>query len=186
MSDTFSPCFQDIAHENIDHCSNTEIEGGTAIDLFYIPVDFIKTMTLPATTPGTSYAERITIASGGIVLKTGKSWKKITLLVDENELGSTLVGNKGNKKLKAEFDGFVPNHKKENIGFIDTHKNTPMVYAIPLSSGQFWIVGTTKAPAFFEEFTTKSGKKIDDNSGSTIKVSANTKPFAYDGEIVAG
>lgn len=184
MPDIFSPCFQGVAHENVDHCPNDAIVGGTGIDLFYLPADFVKSMTLPTVTNATKYAERITIASTGLTLKEGKGWKSITLLVDENELSNQLVGNKGNKKPKVEFDGFVPNFKKKNLGFVDTHKNTPMIYAIKDSNGQVWIIGTLNAPAFFDEFTTKSGKKYDDNSGSTIKVTANTKLYAYDGDII--
>ena len=58
-----------------------------------------------------------------------------------------------------------------------------MVYAIKDSNSQFWIIGTPYAPAFFETADAKTGKKYDDNSGITMKISANCQLWAFDGVI---
>ena len=77
----------------------------------------------------------------------------------------------------------LPNFKPENIGFTVLHKNTPMVYAIKDSAGQFWVIGSPDAPAYFETADAKSGKKYEDNSGITMKISANCQLWAFDGAI---
>jgi hypothetical protein len=177
-------CFDEVHVENVNHCPNDESVGGISVDLFYIPKDHIDAFTLPVVTAATKYAERITLAANAITTKADKGWKKISIMVDENELSNTLVGNKGNKKPKVELDAMIPNFKKENIGFMDAHKNTPLILAVVDSTGQKWVIGTTNAPAFLETSDAKTGKKYDDNSGITVKISANTKLYAYEGDIV--
>lgn len=175
-------CFSDINVETVNHCPNDETVGGVSVDLFYIPATQIATYTKPVLTNTSSYADRMTLTA--LTPATGKGFKRISVTVDENELSATLVGNKGNKKPKVELDVLIPNFKKQNIGFVDTHKNTPMVYAVKDSTGQFWVIGTPDAPAFFETADAKTGKKYEDNSGITGKISANTKIWAFDGAIV--
>jgi hypothetical protein len=177
-------CFEDVHVESIDHCPNSNIVGGISIDLFYIPKDHIETFDLPVVTENSKYAERITLPQNAITLKPQKSWKKISIMIDENELTSTLVGNKGNKKPKAEIDILLPNFTPQNIGFQEAHKNTPMVFAVADSTGQKWVIGTLNAPAQFESFDAKTGKKYEDNSGITGKISANTKLYALQDDIV--
>lgn len=84
--------------------------------------------------------------------------EKIDLLVEENELGNLTVGNKGNKKAKSELDVFIKGFKKQLLGFQNAHLNTPMIYGIPDSTGQMWIIGNKENPAFFETSEIKSGK----------------------------
>ncbi|MDR2205769.1 MAG: hypothetical protein LBE36_06415 [Flavobacteriaceae bacterium] len=177
-------CFEDTKIENVDHCPNDESVGGLAVDLFYVPKDHIDAYLLPVVTPSSKYVERISLPANAITLKAQKSWKKISVMVDENELTSTLVGNKGNKKSKVEMDVLIPNFTAKNIGFQDAHKNTPMIFAVADSTGQKWVIGTLNAPAQFETSDAKTGKKYDDNSGITGKISANTKLYALQDDIV--
>lgn len=170
--------------ENMGYCPNEDTVGGTAVDFFYIPAAQIETFTKPVITPTSTYVERMTIAALGIVPVATKGWKRITMMVDESELKPVLVGNKGNKKQKIDFDAYIPNLIERNVGFVDANKNTPLVWAIPDSTGTLWIVGTKTAPAYFDKADGTSGKKYEDNSGIAITVSANTKPYVYAGEIV--
>lgn len=174
-------CFAGAYLETVNHCPNDAIVGGLSVDLFYIPAPNIDTFTLPTVTATSTYAERMTLAA--VTPATGKGWKRLSVMVDENELANNFVGNKGNKKPKVELDCMLPNFKKENLGFTVLHKNTPMVYAIKDSNSQFWIIGTPDAPAFFETADAKTGKKYDDNSGITMKISANCQLWAFDGVI---
>lgn len=174
-------CFDGIAHESLDSCPNDEIAGGTSTRLFYAPVEFFTKVTLPAGT-GT-YAERITIVNDGIAFKDGKGWKGIDVMVDENELKSVLAGNRGNKKSKAEMDFFIPGFSAKNVGFMDLYKNCPMVFAVFDANGTIWILGTLLNPAYLESGDGTTGKKFDDNSGFTVKISANAKLYKYAGNI---
>lgn len=176
--------FANVHVENMGYCPNDDVVGGVAVNFFYIPAAQVETFTKPTVTATSTYAERITIAANGIVPVTGKGWKKATMMIEENELKPVLVGAKGNKKQKVDFDALIPNLIDRNVGFVDAHKNTPMIWAIPDSTGKIWIVGTPTAPAFFDKADGTSGKTYENNSGVAITVTANTKPYVYAGTIV--
>ena len=176
--------FENVHTENMNYCPNKEVVGGVAVDFFYAPAAHFATFTKPAVTPTSTYEERMTLAANSLTFKAEKGWKKITMMVDENELKNTLVGNKGNKKPKVEFDAYISNFIARNLGFIDAHMNTPMVWAVPDSTGKKWIVGNPDAPAIFDKGDGTTGKKYEDNSGVGVTVSANTKLLVYLGEIV--
>lgn len=179
MSNT---CFDAVPHENLEYCPNDETSAGIATKLFYVPIAFIKSMQLPDKNAA-NYEDRVKIPSGGIVLKTGKSWKAIDILRDEGELKSSLMGNTGNKKSKGELEFLIPGLKGKQLGFVDAYKNTPCVYAVRDQNGQFFILGNNIVGAYIDSADGTTGKKIEDNSGITAKISANTKVYTYEGEI---
>ena len=157
-------CFDNTPHENLENCPNEDTIAGIATKLYYVPVAFVKSMAMP--TAGNDFESRITLGTGGIVLNTGKAWKSIDVQVDENEL-------------KMLLPGFKP----KNLGFIDTYKNTPCLYAVKDAEGKIFVIGSLNIGAYIESADATTGKKIDDNSGITMKVTANTKLFLYKGEI---
>ena len=174
-------CFDNQPHENVDNCPNEEISGGLATTLFYIPVAFVETFTLPT---ATTFEGRLEIPALGIVPTVGKGWKSIDVLVDESELKAPLVGNKGNKKTTSELGIYIPGFKKKSLGFVDAFKNTPTIYAVPDANGQLWICGTKLLPAFIDASEATSGKKMEDNSGVSATLKSNAKLYAYAGTIV--
>lgn len=175
-------CFDNAPHEALDFCPNEEVPGGVSTRLFYAPAEFFDKFVQPAQTG--DYATRITIPAANIALKTGKGWKGIDVMVDENELKSALVGNRGNKKAKAELELYIPGFRDKSVGFVDVYKNVPTIYAVVDANGVAWIVGTKLNPAFIESADGTTGKKYEDNSGIAVKISANTKLFKYAGSIV--
>ncbi len=175
-------CFENAPHESLDFCPNQEVKGGVSVRLLYIPEAFVDRTTLPDGTG--DLASRITIADGGIVLKADKGFKGIDVMVDENELKSTLVGNKGNKKSKAELEVYIPGFNAKTIAFVDSYKNAPAIYAIADANGTIWVIGTKLNPAYLDSADGTTGKKYEDNSGIAVKISANTKLYKYAGEIV--
>ncbi|SDE68422.1 hypothetical protein [Riemerella columbipharyngis] len=174
-------CFDNTPHENLENCPNEDSFSGLTTRLYYVPTAFVKTFAKPA--PGADYQSRVKIGTGGIVLDTGKSWKFIDVQFDENELKMSLTGNTGNKKVKTELDFLIPGLKVKNLGFIDAYKNTPCVYAIKDSEGKLFVLGNKDLGAYIDTADATSGKKVDDNSGITAKVMANTKLYYYEGEI---
>ena len=174
-------CFDSIPHENLEHCPNDEITSGIATKLYYVPVDFIKSMAKP--TISTTYASRVTIAAGGIVLNSGKAWKSIDIQMDEGELKPTLTGNVGNKKTKTELEFLIPGLRTEVLGWIDAYKNAPCVFAVKDANGKLFVIGNKDLGARIDSAEGTTGKKIDDNSGVTVKLVANAKTCVYEGEI---
>lgn len=175
-------CFKDVPHESLDSCPNDETAGGVTTRLFYAPTAFFERVDVP--TPTGDYATRITIPADNLAFKADQGWKGIDILIDEGELKNTLVGNRGNKKSKAELEFFIPGFKKEVVGFTDTFKNVPMVFAVKDANGIIWIVGTKLNGAFVETADGTTGKKFEDNSGVSCKISANSKLYVYAGDVV--
>ncbi len=176
-----SNCFTDVPHEALDFCPNNENAAGISTRLFYVPTEFVEKMELPAATG--DYKARVTLQEADFALKADKNWKGIDVLVDENELKNSLVGNKGNMKAKSELEFYIPGIRSEVVGFIDTYKNVPMVLAVQDSNGVIWFVGSTVNPAYFESAEGSTGKKFEDNAGVAAKISANTRLLKFDGNI---
>ncbi len=174
-------CFDGIPHENIEHCPNDELQAGLTTKLYYVPCHFIKTFAMP--TPGADLESRVKVGTGGIVLNTGKKWAEIDIQVEQNELKPTLIGNKGNKKFKTELDFTIPGMKGKGLGYMDAYKNVPCVYAIKDANGALFVIGNKDVGAYIDTAEGTSGKTVEDNSGITCKIAANTKTLLYDGEI---
>lgn len=171
--------FKDVHTENLGYCPNEETVGGVKTDGAYIPMAQLATFTKPTITPTSTYEERMTIPPTGIVAETGKGFKEITLMVDESELKNALVGNKGNKKGQVSLDAMIPNFTAKNLGFVDAHKNTPLMLIITDSTGKKWVI----PDAFIDKADGTSGKKYEDNSGIAITILANSKIYTYAGDI---
>lgn len=174
-------CFDNTPHESLDCCPNEEISAGVSTRLFYAPAEFVEKCVLPEASG--NYENRLTITDGNLTLKTDKAWKGIDIQMDEGELKNTLVGNIGNKKAKAELEIKIPGFRPKAVGFVDTYKNVPMVLVVIDSSGVFWVLGTKINPAYMESADGTTGKKAEDDSGISVKITANTKLYKYAGSI---
>lgn len=170
--------FATVRTENLTYCPNKANVGGVKAKCWYIPMAQLKTITKPTLTQDTPYAESITLTA--LEPETTKGFKRIDLVIDENELKSNLVGAKGNMKDQAQFDGMIPNFVKENVGFIKRHKNTPMCYVVEDSAGQKWVV----LEAYMTKADATTAKKYDENSGTAFNVTANDALWAFDGDIL--
>lgn len=181
MANELDPCFEGIHLENVNHCPNEETVAGMSTKLYYIPAPHIATFTKPLKTG--SYEEIATIPSTGLVTVTGKGWKKIDCQVDKNTLQNMAVGSIGNLKLKGELDVVFPGFKKKLVGFQIAHRNTPMIFGMPDSEGQMWIIGNPDSPSNFTSMNLTSGDTGEADSNLTSKINAKTSIFAYDGEL---
>ena len=172
--------FAEMHTENMGYCPNLETVGGVKIAVAYMPMAQVATFTKPVVTEDSTYEERLTIPALGIVPAATKGFKTIDMLVDENELKSALVGNKGNKKNQGMLDAYIPNFTARNLGFIDAHKNTPLMLIVTDSTGTKWVI----PEAFIDKADATSGKKYEDNSGTAITIMANSKIYVYTGDLV--
>ncbi|MDT9499146.1 hypothetical protein [Capnocytophaga canimorsus] len=177
-------CFDNVPFEAIDTCPNDEISGGAASRGFYAPVAFVDKCVLPANTGALGVA--LTITEGNLTLKSEKTWKGIDFQKDETELKNILVGNVGNKKGKTELEFKVAGFRAEVIDFVNRYKNVPMVFVIPDAAGQLWVVGTKLNGAFIETADSTTGKKAEDDSGTMVKITCNSKVYKYAGTIAEG
>ncbi|WP_300685512.1 hypothetical protein [Chryseobacterium sp.] len=168
--------------QNMTSCSGEEVVAGLATSLYHIPAAHMGTYTKPPKQPKT-YEEASTIPSTGLVPLPSFGWKKIDVLVDKNKLTNLLSGTKGNMKCKVDLDIFIKGFGKKTVGFQKVHANTPMIYGIPDSTGQMWIIGNKENGAYFTSSENTSGDTGEADSGITGKITANTSVLAYDGEL---
>lgn len=178
-----SNCFTNIFLENVNHCPNNETAAGVSTKMHYAVEPHIATLTLPAITDASTYEQRITIPATGIVPVTGKGFKELDILMDMNEITATYVGSKGNKKVKTDIDAYIPGFRGKVIGFMQAHRNTPLILSIKDSTGQNWIIGDKINPAYIDTAEAKTGKNPEENSGVTIKITSNAAPRMYNGTI---
>lgn len=168
-------CYDSTPHENLENCPNEDITAGLSTKLYYIPTEFVKTFTKP--TVGATLAGNMKIPAAGIVLKDNKYWKVIDIQLDENELKMNLTRNRGNKKSKTELDFMIPGFKANGLGFVETYKNTPCLYAIKDAEGKLFVIGNKDIGGFIDTADATTGKKIEDNSGISVKIIANCKLY---------
>ncbi len=176
-------CFDNIHTESVNNCPNNEITAGISTKMHYALEPHIETLTLPTITNTSTYEERITIPTTGLVPATGKGFKEVDILLDMNEITTSLVGKKGNKKSKTDLDCYIPGFKGKVIGFVHTLKNVPLIISIKDSAGQNWIIGDKINPAYIDTAEAKTGKTVEEDSGVTIKITSNAIPRMYNGTI---
>lgn len=174
-------CFDNVPFESIDNCPNDEVNGGTSPRIFYTPTAFIEKMVLPANTGALGVA--LTIEENNLALKTDKTWKGIDFQPQENEIKTSLVGNVGNKKAKIELEGKISGFKLQVLDFVNRFKNVPMVFVVPDAEGTLWVIGSKINPAYIESAEATTGKKAEDDTCVTVKITANTKIYKYAGTI---
>jgi hypothetical protein len=178
-----SNCIDTLKLENIEYCPNAENQPGLSeVELYYTRLSAVNALTLPLLTAASTLEERMKI-SAVISFNVGGRFAKIQAMVDENELESKLVGKKGNKKWQTMADLFIPGTSPKQLGFMDGYKNEPMVFVVKNRDGDTLIIGTKNNPAYIEDASYKSGKAGEDNVGTTLKISANSKVYFYSAAI---
>lgn len=177
-------CFDNAPFESLDSCPNDEVSGGISTRILYAPIAFLDKCTLPPNTGELGKAN--TIEDGNLTLITGKTWKGIDVQINENELKTSLVGNAGNKKAKSDLEAKIPRFSDKVLDFIGRYKNVPMIFVVPDAVGTLWVVGTKINPAFMDSADATTGKKAEDDSGVTLKITTNSKLYKYAGSIAEG
>lgn len=173
--------FEGVSIEDIIHCPDTEYSAGISAKLLYAPASFFRVVELP-NEEDADYESILKIPTDGIEFNKGCGWGQIEVLIDENELRTTLDGALQRKKTKSSLDFYVRGFVSKNLGFIQKHKNTPFVFGIITPEHQF-LLGNLRNRAFFESAELSSGKKYEDNAGLSVKISANTPLYHFEGSF---
>ena len=58
-----------------------------------------------------------------------------------------------------------------------------MIFVVPDAQGTLWVIGTKINPAYMDTAEATTGKKAEDDSGITLKIITNSKPYKYAGTI---
>lgn len=168
--------FEGINVEDLIHCPLDNFASGIKTKIYYAPASYFEKIDLP--TLKNTYEEFVSIAQGNIQFRGG-GWNSIDVLIAENELKQNLSGALQRKKTKSELEFFILGFKSKVLGFIEAHKNTPMVFIVVDAIGNNWVIGNLHNRAFIENADASTQKKYEDNSGAIIKVTSNTPLFYF-------
>jgi hypothetical protein len=117
------------------------------------------------------------------VFQATKGFGTINIMPDSGEVKVDLVGNKGNKKTKSSFMFSVAGNNKKTLGFMRTHKNTPMLFCVTERDGQTRLVGDKFNPAYIVEAPGTTGKGGEDDKMVAFTIESFCVPIVYSGAI---
>ncbi len=138
--------------------------------------------TLPAPSATTNFDDMVTV-SADIVFATGKQFWKLEGILDKNSLD----GQSSEQLDAAGVDNTVKiflEHNIDNLGFLQTHKNSNLVFLIEDQQGNKRLLGQDGLPARIMNYAIKGGSAQSDEKHIevTIKSVGMIAPF-YTGDI---
>jgi hypothetical protein len=178
-------CFDDLPVEDLTACINGEVQAGVSeVGVRYAIHPQITTFPMPLNygEVGYTYGTAVEVTTD-IVFQAGKGFGKIVLMPDTGEVMCDLVGNKGNKKTKSSFAFAVSGNDKTTLGFMRTHKNTPMLFLVPERDGQKRLVGDKYSAAYIIEGKSTTGKGGEDDKMVNFTIESFCVPIVYSGVI---
>jgi hypothetical protein len=178
-------CFDDLPVEDLTACINSEVQAGISeVDVRYAIHPQISTFPMPLNYGDVGYSYETAVAvTEDIVFDAGKGFGKISIMPDSGEVLVDLVGNKGNKKTKSSFPFAVAGNNAKTLGFLRTHKNTPMIFCVRERDGQKRLVGDAFNPAYIVEGKATTGKGGEDDKVINFTFESYCVPIIYSGLI---
>jgi hypothetical protein len=178
-------CFDELPIENLDACINGEVQAGISeVDIRYAIHPQIATFPMPLNFGEVGYSYETAVeVSADIVFNAGKGFGKISIMPDSGEVKVDLVGNKGNKKTKSSLSFDVAGNDKKLLGFLRTHKNTPMLFCVPERDGQKRLIGDRYNAAYVVEAPATTGKGGEDDKKVSFTFESFCVPIVYSGTI---
>lgn len=160
-----------------DSCGN---EGGLGVDAFYAKFSDIATWPLP----GTGTFEAIVTLSDDFVMKPGKYFRKFASDLEMPGYASESAGSPSNLSANNRLTLKQAGLNKVLIGFLESHRNTPMVFIFVYPDGVMRVLGRRGIPARIESFRDNSGVKTADEKAVEFTVYApGNLAYFYEGEI---
>ncbi|MEN9907155.1 MAG: hypothetical protein RLZZ540_296 [Bacteroidota bacterium] len=178
-------CFDDLPVEDLGACINNEVQAGVSeVNVYYAVHPHINVFPMPKNFGEVGYSYETAVAvTTDITFFEAKGWGKIAIMPDSGEVLVDLVGNKGNKKTKSSFPFSVAGNDKKTLGFLRTHKNTPMVFCVAERDGQKRLVGDKFNAAYVVEAKGTTGKGGEDDKLVNFTFEAFCIPIVYSGVI---
>ncbi|WP_312750563.1 hypothetical protein [Epilithonimonas hominis] len=168
--------FGGITIDDLHYYPYQDYGAGIRTQLLYAPAEFFDKIVLPEIK--NEFEQSLIIIEDNFKFKESLNWATIDILIDENELKTTIEGGAQQKKTRSELNFYVLGFRKKILGFLENLKNVPMVFGIKDSEGTIWILGNLRNRAFIESAEATTGKKYEENSGVSVKVSAKSAIYA--------
>jgi hypothetical protein len=178
-------CFDEIPVEDLDACINAEVQAGISeVGVHYAVHPQIVDFPMPLNYGEALYSYDTAVAvNEDIEFQATKGFGKITIMPDSGEVKVDIVGNKGNKKTKCTFGFSISGNNKKALGFMRTHKNTPMVFCVTERDGTKRLIGDKFNPAYIVEGAATTGKGGEDDKMINFSFESYCVPIVYTGVI---
>ena len=168
--------FEGVNIEDLTQCPQDSFASGIKTKIYYAPASYFSQINLPMLQ--NTYEDFVSIAKYGMKFRGG-GWNSIDVLIGENELKQTLTGPLQRKKSKTELECMILGFRTKVLGFIEAHKNTPMIFIVVDAVGNNWVIGNLRNRAFMDNADVTTSKKYEDNSGAVMKITSNSPIFYF-------
>ena len=170
--------FNGLVIEDLTNCGTNDFGSGLQTRLYYAPASFFKRINLPS--PSEDFQNVLLLENSFIEFQNENcGWAFVDLLIDENEVKSSIVGNNQRKKNKTSLDVFILGLRSRVLGFLYKMQNEPMVFCIPTSDNISILIGNLRNRAFIEQANGTSGKQYEENSGIAASISCNSVMYFF-------
>lgn len=125
--------------------------------------------------------ETLVKTSTPVVMKAGKSFKKLYCTPETGELRSSPVGERDGKGFENFLEIGFPGNTPEFLGFMALVANSPVVFGVLEKNKTVRLLGSPQDPAGLDTGDGTSGKAIADarRTSPVFKASGNTPPPIY-------
>ncbi len=108
--------------------------------------------------------ENLVTITDNIIMKAGKSFKKIYCTLEKGGLSHDIQGETDGKSNMNRLKFFMPGSEAKVLGFLQWSKNSSLIFLVPEIDGQVRMLGHENYPA-----------KLDTGPGGTGEKSADLK-----------
>lgn len=173
--------FEDLFIEDILQCGTNDFGSGLQARLYFAPASYFSQITLP--TP-TTFQESLLISVNDVFFNAGKLWNAIDILIDENEIKTSISGGTKRKKSKTTIDIFILGFRSKVLGFIELLKNEDLIFCISTSDGHGILVGNLRNFANIDKADGNTGKKYEDNSGVSVSIGCYSPVYIFKEKLI--
>lgn len=166
--------------------------GGIAGKIYFAEHSDFTTITDPKELCGDSadaaatLAELVTTPANGLVLKAGKKFNVLDIVLETGEVTTTQIGEKKRRLFQNQIVGQVAGSGANLLGFMRLIKNKDLVVLVEeVGSGNIRQFGSNRLPAWIEAQEQKIEATLEGNNSLTITVMDKQKFPApiYAGDI---
>lgn len=134
-------------YKNIKTLGAADNMGGASIRLLYAPVSYFATGGIKKVPTNPTDLEASVTISDNHVFKLGKGFHTIRCIIDTNKLKAGIVGERGGRGIKNEYEGKVSGNTRLMAALQAKMKNDEFIILVPLHDGQYIQLGSEDLPA---------------------------------------
>ena len=166
--------------------STFENTPGTEQVIYFAPISDFRYVASPkefVNVDDYGDATLIGVADDDHLLKQGKKWTRLSVLMGTGSVAGETVGDRGSRAVKTSVECFYVGGTKQIYGLQRVIKEGKYVVLAPHANGDVQQIGRLKKPALIN-ISTSTGKEEEGAKGATISIEAiDAAGWIYEGDI---